>query len=99
MVERNKDGTLKKGSTANPNGRPKIQDSIRGMIREKIDFNVVLEKVYAGILEGDKDFIKIALEYGFGKPTQHIETVIEEIKSSPMAEAIKEIIDEGKNSD
>ena len=70
-VERNVDGTLKKGSTANPNGRPpkrKIED----YITENDVVNIV-EKAREEALKGKPDLLKELLGYMFGKPKQGIE--------------------------
>tara|TARA_Y100000004_G_scaffold35259_1_gene37779 strand:+ start:537 stop:926 length:390 start_codon:yes stop_codon:yes gene_type:complete len=54
--ERNPDGTLKKGSTANPNGRPKSGLSIIERFRDHPDTQSIINKLYmvANTLDSDK---------------------------------------------
>ena len=56
QVERNPNGTLKKGSTANPNGRPPAGKSIVDKFREHPDTQSIINKLYmvANTLDSDK---------------------------------------------
>ena len=77
--ERDANGRLKKGSTANPNGRPKKDTSITELVRKKAELEISPGKTYADaiaekLLElaaaGDMTAIKYYADRTDGTPKQ-----------------------------
>jgi hypothetical protein len=80
-----------KGQSGNPSGRPKSLANLSAMILEKTKDGALLVKTLLEIVntgEENKDRIaaaKLLLEYGIGKPTEHVEHSADESLSGILS--------------
>lgn len=81
QAERNADGTLKKGSTANPNGRPpkgySIAETMREMFNNDPDMKKkLIQAMYEkAVIEKDVAAAKYLSSYVDGMPVQTVKSV------------------------
>jgi hypothetical protein len=75
---------FKPGQSGNPGGRPKEADGLAKYIRSKskdcFEFaDILMEMARNGAEDKDKfNATKLLLEYGIGKPTEHVEHTVDE---------------------
>lgn len=82
IVERNPDGTLKKGSVLNPKGKPKGKRHMTTLLKEAIEKEVqgmgetydkiITKRVIKSAIEGEQWAVKLVYEYLDGKPIQQL---------------------------
>lgn len=88
MAERDERGRLKKGSTANRNGRPKKEHSITELVRKNADIEVAPGQTYADAIsrkllelaaDGDMAAIKYTMDRLDGTPKQSIDSNVDSV--------------------
>lgn len=70
MVQRDENGRIVAGSVLNPKGRPPKGEALTDILREKVDREVVADKLIALALDGDLAALKYIYDRIDGKPTE-----------------------------
>jgi hypothetical protein len=83
-----------KGTSGNPNGRPKgaLNKSTRQIseiIHDNVDFDVLIRRLNERANEGSDTACRLILEYGHGKPTENMNV---SINASELAKQIKSVV-------
>jgi hypothetical protein len=83
----------------NRGGRPTNVISIKKLIRDNVDLTTMFEKINEGVKKGKYEWIKLTLEYLFGKPQQYIEQKSEVEVKSKLSEEIMNLRDDNESKD
>lgn len=70
---------FKPGESGNPKGRPKKGETFTDALREKMSKELLADKLYALVQDGDLGAIKYAYDRVDGRPKETIEQTIREL--------------------